>query len=74
MLAHIKSDLSKAFNQATEGPKDKDAIDVALQSWAYEAIAKIKQTTNFGKHLEDEKSQESDPKTDLLTKTDLLGD
>jgi len=74
MLAHITNDFSKAFNQATEASKDRDAIEVALQSWAYEAIAKIKQATNLTKHLEDEKSQESDPKTDLLTKTDLLGD
>jgi len=74
MLAHITNDLSKAFNSATETLKDKDAIEVALQAWAYEAIAKIKQVTSLTKHSEDEKSQESDPKTDLLTKTDLLGD
>ncbi len=48
-----------------EASKDDSAIDIAIQTWAYESITKIKQVTGLTKHSEDAKSQESESKTDL---------
>ena len=65
MLASITNDLSKAFIAAMEASKDDSAIDIAIQTWAYESITKIKQVTGLTKHSEDAKSQGSESKTDL---------